>query len=51
MEKALYMVSENLHLDFSSASYTCVILGKPLNLRVLLFFLPKMKMQNFVFSY
>lgn len=34
MGKALDMVSENLHLDFSSASYTCMTWGKPRNLSV-----------------
>lgn len=34
MEKTSDMVSENLHLDFSSASYTYVTWGKPHNLSV-----------------
>lgn len=29
MEKALHLVSENLHLDFSFASSTCTKWGKP----------------------
>lgn len=32
MEKTLDWVSEDLHLEFTSASFTCVTWGKPHNL-------------------
>lgn len=41
--KSLNWVSENLHLEFSSASPTCVTWGKPHNLLTVTFLLAKNK--------
>lgn len=51
MEEALDLVSEKPHLDFSSATSTCVTWRKPHNHLSVTFLPAKNKMQNLVFSY